>query len=144
MKLSTTAPLCLVAIALLALSTTATAQMPDRAKLRAMKDDPKAPIEIVSTYLTMASQIRDSLVDPLTVLIIAQHDMKDVLRKTGDPAKAVAEFRRILDGLEDPAARAAVRFTIVDVYQAADEPEKALAELRLLVDETKVRLDAKK
>ena len=136
--------LWLASVSVLALSASrpAAAQRPDPEIMKELKQDPKELLEVVQSYLSMVEQMRAATSDPLTALIIAQHDMKEILQKTGTPADAVKEFRRTLEGLEDPAARTAVRFAIADVYKAAGDMEKALVELRAIVDENKALLQA--
>jgi len=144
MATSTVRPFLAALVCLVSVST-ASAQRPDRDTLKQLQEqDPGELLDVVHSYLQMVADMRKAVSDPLTALILVQHDMKELYQKTGTADQCVAEFRRILDALEDPAARTAVRFSIVDVYKIAGKPDKALEELRAIADESTARINAAK
>ena len=119
-------------------------QRPERQAIHQFKEDPKAFLEIVRSYLTMVDQIRELNGDPLGTLIVALHDIKEIYQQKDDLDGAVKEFRGMLKDLRSPGARAVVRRTIADMYREAGQDDKALAELRIIVSECAERLDAPK
>ena len=117
------------------------AQRPDREAIKELKGVPQLFLQAVHSYLTMVTELRALADDPRIVLIVAQHDMKELYGQKGAPGDVVKEFRRILKEVKDPAVRTMLRFSIADSYKEADEPQKALEELRALVAENLERVE---
>jgi thioredoxin-like negative regulator of GroEL len=71
---------------------------------------------------------------------MAQNSIKEVYEKAGKKADAVNELQQMLNGLDDPAARTALRFALADLYKETGQNEKALEQLREIVAENKALL----
>ena len=116
------------------------AQRPDREVVQQLKQEPKAYLDVVGSYLDMVQQLAKMADDPRLTLIVVQHDMKELYGQQGATKDAIKEFRRMLKDIKDPPARAMLRFAIVDLYKELDQPQKALEELRGIAAETTARL----
>jgi thioredoxin-like negative regulator of GroEL len=84
--------------------------------------------------------MREISSDPRSALLMAQNSIKEIYERSGRKADAVPELRKILQDVEDPAVRTALRFTIADVYKETGQKEQALEELRAIVAENKALL----
>jgi hypothetical protein len=62
----------------------------------------------------------------------------------GGPEPDADELRKIIEGVDDPAVRTAVRFAIADIYKETGQRDRALDELRLVVAENKALLARKR
>ena len=112
--------------------------------VRADEPDPAKMLGLMQSYLGLLDRMSQVSSDPRSALMLAQNSMKEVYEQKGQKGEAVAELRKILDGLEDPAVRTAVRFAIADLYKETGQREKALEELRLIVSENKALLGGRK
>jgi hypothetical protein len=106
--------------------------------------DPARMLSMVGSYLDILDRMGKVSADPRTALMHATNSIKEVYEQGGRKGDALPELRKVLDGLEDPAARTAVRFTIVDIYKESGQREKALEELRAIVAENKAVLGRRK
>ena len=122
----------------------ALAQRPAREVVQQLKQEPKEYLDVVGSYLGMVEQLAQMADDPRLTLIVVQHDMKELYGQQGAAKEAIKEFQRMLKDLKDPAARAMLRFAIVDLYKELDQPQKALEELRGIAAETTARIDKSK
>jgi hypothetical protein len=104
------------------------------------EEDPSHYISLVESYLDLLDHMRETAADPRSALVLAQSSIKEIYEKKGQKLEAATELRKILDGLTDPAARTALRFTISDIYKEAGQMDRSLEELRLIVSENKSRL----
>ena len=94
----------------------------------------------VQAYLTVLESMGKISSDPRAALLLAQNSIKEVYEQKGQKAQAVPELRKILQDLEDPAVRTAVRFAIADIYKETGQKDQALEELRQIVAENKALL----
>lgn len=106
----------------------------------AEETDPARLLGAVQAYLQVLERMGQFSADPRAALMLAQNSIKEVYEQKGQKAEAVPELRKILDGLDDPAVRTAVRFAIADIYKETGQRDKALEELRLVVTENKALL----
>jgi hypothetical protein len=111
---------------------------------RAQDPDPTRMLAMVGSYLDILDRMGKVSGDPRTALMHATNSIKEVYEQSGRKGDAVPELRKILEGLEDPAARTAVHFAIADIYKETGQKEKALEELRALVAENKAVLGRRK
>lgn len=112
----------------------AAAQEPDHARI----------LSLLNGYLDILDRMGKVSGDPRSALMHATHSIKEVYEQNGRKGDAVPELRKILVGLEDPAARTAVHITIVDIYKELGQRDKALEELRVIVAENKAVLGRRK
>jgi tetratricopeptide (TPR) repeat protein len=112
----------------------------------AVADEPHPArfLGVVQCYLTVLERMGQFSADPRAALLLAQNSMKEIYEQKGQKAEAVSELRKILDGLDDPAVRTAVRFAIADIYKETGQKDRALEELRLVVAENKALLTKKR
>jgi hypothetical protein len=110
----------------------------------AQDPDPTRLMAMVGSYLEILDRMGKVSGDPRSALMHATNSIKEVYEQSGRKGDAVPELRKILDGLEDPAARTAVHFAITDIYKETGQKEKALEELRALVAENKAVLGRRK
>lgn len=110
----------------------------------AEEPDPQKFLGMVQAYLGVLERMGQFSADPRAALLLAQNSMKEIYEQKGQKAEAVAELRKILDGLDDPAVRTAVRFAIADIYKETGQRDRALEELRLVVAENKALLGRKR
>jgi thioredoxin-like negative regulator of GroEL len=94
----------------------------------------------VQAYLTVLESMGKISSDPRAALLLAQNSIKEVYEQKGQKAQAVPELRKILQDLEDPAVRTALRFAIADIYKETGQKDLALEELRQIVAENKALL----
>jgi tetratricopeptide (TPR) repeat protein len=120
------------------------ALLPMAGPVRADEPDPAKFLGLMQSYLGLLDRMSQVSSDPRSALMLAQNSIKEVYEQKGQKADAVAELRKILDGLEDPAVRTAVRFAIADLYKETGQRDKALDELRLIVSENKALLGGRK
>jgi hypothetical protein len=106
--------------------------------------DPAKFLAMVGSYLDILDRMGKVSGDPRSALMHATNSIKEVYEQGGRKGDAVPELRKILEGLEDPAARTAVRFAITDIYKETGQKEKALEELRAVVAENKAQLIRRK
>jgi hypothetical protein len=106
--------------------------------------DPEKFLGVVQAYMGVLERIGQFSADPRAALLLAQNSMKEVYEQKGQKAEAVGELRKILEGLDDPAVRTAVRFAIADIYKETGQRDRALEELRLVVAENKALLSRKR
>jgi hypothetical protein len=90
------------------------------------EDDPSRFLGIVQSYLELLDKMGRISQDPRMSLLMAQNSIKDLYEQKGQKAEAVPELRKILEGVEDPSVRTAVRFTIADIYKETGQRDKAL------------------
>jgi hypothetical protein len=98
----------------------------------------------VQDYLDMVGAMRAAAVDPIVTQIILQHEIKESYQRKGQPLEAVTEFRAQLESLKDPDARIAMRFAILDVYNASGKTAEALEEMRGILAENRKRLEGER
>ena len=130
----------LATVATLVMAEAAYAQRPDAAAVKELKSDPKQFIEVLQGYFAMVDQESKLANDPRSVLIIAQHDIKDLYLAKNGAEDAVKELKKMLGEIKDPAARTTFHFTLVDLYKQLGRPQDALEELRAIVSENTRRL----
>lgn len=106
----------------------------------AEEPDPAKFLGVVQSYLSVLERMGQFSADPRAALMLAQNSIKEVYEQKGQKAEAVSELRKILDGLDDPAVRTALRFAIADIYKETGQKDRALEELRLVVAENKALL----
>ena len=112
----------------------AAAQAPDHDRI----------LSLISSSLDILDRMGKVSADPRMALMHATHSIKEVYEQNGRKGDAVPELRKILDGLEDTAARTAVHITIADIYKESGQKDKALEELRAIVAENKAVLGRRK
>ena len=110
----------------------------------AEEPDPEKFLGVVEAYLGVLERIGQFSADPRAALLLAQNSIKEVYEQKGQKGEAVGELRKILEGLDDPAVRTAVRFAIADIYKETGQRDRALEELRLVVAENKALLGRKR
>jgi thioredoxin-like negative regulator of GroEL len=98
----------------------------------------------VQAYLNILDTMGKVSADPRAALLLAQNSIKEVYEQKGQKAQAVPELRKILQDLEDPAVRTAVRFAIADIYKETGQRDQALEELRQIVAENKAVLASRR
>lgn len=106
--------------------------------------DPQKFLGAIQAYLGVLERMGQFSADPRAALLLAQNSIKEIYEQKGQKGEAVAELRKILDGLDDPAVRTAVRFAIADIYKETGQRDRALEELRLVVAENKALLGRKR
>jgi hypothetical protein len=106
--------------------------------------DPQKFLGMVEAYLGVLERMGQFSADPRAALLLAQNSIKEVYEQKGQKGEAVGELRKILEGLDDPAVRTAVRFAIADIYKETGQRDRALEELRLVVSENKALLGRKR
>jgi thioredoxin-like negative regulator of GroEL len=111
---------------------------------RAEEPDPAKFLGVVQSYLTVLDRMGQVAADPRAALMLAQNSIKEVYEQKGQKADAVPELRKMIDGVDDPAVRTAVRFAIADIYKETGQKDRALEELRLIVSENKALLSRRK
>jgi tetratricopeptide (TPR) repeat protein len=107
---------------------------------QALPPDAGIMLGTVQAYLTVLESMGKISSDPRAALLLAQNSIKEVYEQKGQKAQAVPELRKILQDLEDPAVRTAVRFAIADIYKEIGQKDQALEELRQIVAENKALL----
>ena len=110
----------------------------------AEEPDPQKFLGVVEAYLGVIERMGQFSADPRAALLLAQNSIKEVYEQKGQKGEAVGELRKILEGLDDPAVRTAVRFAIADIYKETGQRDRALEELRLVVAENKALLGRKR
>jgi hypothetical protein len=110
----------------------------------AEEPDPQQFLGMVQAYLGVIERMGQFSADPRAALLLAQNSIKEVYEQKGQKAEAVAELRKIIEGVDDPAVRTAVRFAIADIYKETGQRDRALDELRLVVAENKALLGRKR
>jgi hypothetical protein len=110
----------------------------------AEEPDPQKFLDVVQAYLGVIERMGQFSADPRAALLLAQNSIKEIYEQKGQKGEAVTELRKILEGLDDPAVRTAVRFAIADIYKETGQRDRALEELRLVVAENKALLGRKR
>jgi hypothetical protein len=110
----------------------------------AEEPDPEKFLGVVQAYMGVLERMGQFSADPRAALLLAQNSIKEIYEQKGQKGEAVTELRKILEGLDDPAVRTAVRFAIADIYKETGQRDRALEELRLVVAENKALLGRKR
>jgi thioredoxin-like negative regulator of GroEL len=116
-------------------------------EVRAQQGPPPEAAAILGTvqaYLAVLERMGQFSSDPRAALLLAQNSIKDIYEEKGQKAQAVPELRKILQDLDDPAVRTAVRFAIADIYKETGQKDQALEELRQIVAENKALLGSRR